>query len=839
MAAPLENPAEEIKHLRRCINDLVSILALPAMWTGAEPSQVVSTLLDTLSGMLRLDFVYVRLRDPASEADIEMVRIAPSRKLAQRPQEIGKALAYRLGDDPQKWPPVIQNPIGDGNISIVPLRLGLHGEIGLLVAGSQRADYPLQTERLLLSVAANQAAIAMQEAGLLSAQKVVSNELDQQVAQRTAELAAANEELQLRAALLQHIPVAAWTLDPDGTPDFVNQVWLDYTGHALNFVQSNPEAWMTALHPEDRERTLRSFWDGVRSGQGFTMEARFRRVTDGTYRWHLNRAVPLRDAEGEVLRFVGTSTDIEDLKQTQENLRRTEEKTRLIIDTALDAVITIDAQGTVTSWNKQAEMVFGWSSREALGQRMSDMIIPERQRMAHERGLRHFLATGEGSLLRRRVEVTAVRHSGAEFPVELEIMPMRLGQDWVFSAFIRDITDSRLAQEKLQQSELNLRQMTETIPEMLWRATPEGTIDYCNARVLDYTGLSAEAIMGDGWKKLLHPDDVDQTIRVWTSSVTTGAPYRVEVRAFHAADRTYRWCVASALPLLDQQGRILKWHGTIVDMHDWKQAQEELRSTQAVLAQMTRVMTMGQLTASIAHEVNQPLSGIITNASTCLRMLASDPPNIDGARETARRTIRDGNRASDVITRLRALYSKKGVTTESLDLNEAAREVIALSLSELQRNGVMVRTELAGDLPLVSGDRVQLQQVILNLLRNASDAMIGVDFRPKQLLIRTERDGADRVRLSVQDAGVGFDPQAVDRLFEAFYTTNNDGMGMGLSVSRSIIESHHGRLWATRNEGPGATFSFSIPHGSGVPDAGIAAAQPPAGANARQVMRTL
>jgi PAS domain S-box-containing protein len=194
------------------------------------------------------------------------------------------------------------------------------------------------------------------------------------------------------------------------------------------------------------------------------------------------------------------------------------------------------------------------------------MIIPERQRMAHERGLRHFLATGEGSLLRRRVEVTAVRHSGAEFPVELEIMPMRLGQDWVFSAFIRDITDSRLAQEKLQQSELNLRQMTETIPEMLWRATPEGTIDYCNARVLDYTGLSAEAIMGDGWKKLLHPDDVDQTIRVWTSSVTTGAPYRVEVRAFHAADRTYRWCVASALPLLDQQGRILKWHGTIVDM---------------------------------------------------------------------------------------------------------------------------------------------------------------------------------------------------------------------------------------------------------------------------------
>jgi C4-dicarboxylate-specific signal transduction histidine kinase len=219
------------------------------------------------------------------------------------------------------------------------------------------------------------------------------------------------------------------------------------------------------------------------------------------------------------------------------------------------------------------------------------------------------------------------------------------------------------------------------------------------------------------------------------------------------------------------------------------------------------------LTASIAHEVNQPLSGIITNANTCLRMLAADPPNVDGARETARRTIRDGNRASDVITRLRALFSKKEATTESVDLNEATQEVIALSLSELQRNRVILGTELADDLPLVTGDRVQLQQVVLNLLQNASDAMSGVDDRPRQLRIRTEREEGDRVRLSVQDGGVGFDPQAMDRLFEAFYTTKNDGMGMGLSVSRSIIERHRGCLSAAPNDGHGATFSFSLPCG--------------------------
>jgi signal transduction histidine kinase len=222
-------------------------------------------------------------------------------------------------------------------------------------------------------------------------------------------------------------------------------------------------------------------------------------------------------------------------------------------------------------------------------------------------------------------------------------------------------------------------------------------------------------------------------------------------------------------------------------------------------------MSLGALTASIAHEVNQPLSGIITNANTCLRMLAADPPNVDGARETARRTIRDGARASEVITRLRALFTKKDATMESVDLNEATQEVIALSLSELQRNRVILQPELADDLPLVAGDRVQLQQVILNLVRNASDAMSAVDDRPRQLLIRTERDDSESVRLTVQDAGVGFDDQTADRLFEAFYTTKNDGMGIGLSVSRSIIENHHGRLWATANNGPGATFSFSIP----------------------------
>jgi C4-dicarboxylate-specific signal transduction histidine kinase len=255
----------------------------------------------------------------------------------------------------------------------------------------------------------------------------------------------------------------------------------------------------------------------------------------------------------------------------------------------------------------------------------------------------------------------------------------------------------------------------------------------------------------------------------------------------------------------------LEYIGAVQDVTQRQISEEALAKARSELADVARVTSLATLTASIAHEVNQPLSGIVTNASTCLRMLTLDPPNVNGARETARRTIRDGNRASDVITRLRALYGKKDCIAERMDLNHATREVVALSLSELKRNRVILRCELAADLPLVTGDRIQLQQVILNLVRNGSDAMNTVHDRPREVLIRTERDEGGRALLSVKDAGIGFEPQSMDKLFQAFYTTKNDGMGIGLSVSRSIIEQHGGRLWATLNDGPGATFSFSIP----------------------------
>lgn len=274
-------------------------------------------------------------------------------------------------------------------------------------------------------------------------------------------------------------------------------------------------------------------------------------------------------------------------------------------------------------------------------------------------------------------------------------------------------------------------------------------------------------------------------------------------------DRTLRQMRLAARAVADAQG----WRdiiGVVQDVTSQRQCAEDLQKARTDLAYAARVLNLGALSASIAHEIKQPLSGIITNSSTCLRMLAADPPDFAGARETARRTLRDGNRASDIITRLRALFTKKTTSGETVDLNQLAQEAVTLALSDLQRHRITVRTHLAQDLPTVRGDRIQLHQVILNLILNAAEAMSAIDERPRLLTIRTQCEGRERVRVCVEDTGTGFAAHE-SRLFEPFYTTKSEGMGIGLSISHAIIGSHGGRLAATANEGPGATFCFSIP----------------------------
>ena len=251
--------------------------------------------------------------------------------------------------------------------------------------------------------------------------------------------------------------------------------------------------------------------------------------------------------------------------------------------------------------------------------------------------------------------------------------------------------------------------------------------------------------------------------------------------------------------------------GAMQDVTTSKVAEEALNQARLELTHVARIATLSAMTASITHEVSQPISGILTNSNTCARMLAADPPNVVGAAETVRRTIRDANRASEVIKRLRAMFAKKAPTLERVDLNEATQEVIALSSAELRRSRSVLQTDFTEPLPAISGDRVQLQQVILNLLLNAADAMAAIEDRPRTLQVQTQVQGTDTIQLLVRDSGVGLDPRAIEKLFEAFYTTKAHGLGIGLAISRSIIESHKGKLWARPNDGPGATFGFSIP----------------------------
>jgi signal transduction histidine kinase len=309
----------------------------------------------------------------------------------------------------------------------------------------------------------------------------------------------------------------------------------------------------------------------------------------------------------------------------------------------------------------------------------------------------------------------------------------------------------------------------------------------------------------------VHPEDTSliEKMKMAAQAPGGGTAFEWQYRLM-MPDRSIKYLHAVARPTRDRDGQ-LEYIAAVQDVTARRQSEEALDQARSELARVARVTSLGTLAASIAHEINQPLSGIVTNASTCLRMLTAEPPDVQGALETGRRTIRDANRASEVITRLRALFGRKDPAYELVDLNEAAREVIALSQSRFQRSRVVLRTELASDLTPVTGDRVQLQQVILNLFLNAADAMSGVEDRPRELVIKTEPEERDRVRLTVQDAGAGFDPRSADRLFDTFFTTKSSGMGIGLSVSRAIIESHKGRLWAERNDGPGATFSFSIP----------------------------
>jgi hypothetical protein len=605
------------------------------------------------------------------------------------------------------------------------------------------------------------------------------------------------------AFVIDAIPAPVVILTPAGAVAGANARMLAYLGRPLEDLRR----WHhnDLVHPEDLLRVRAHSAAATTAGEPHAYEVRLRRA-DGAYCWFQLRARPLRDAAGEIVRWVLLLVEIDEFKSAQEASRASGDALQQIIETMPALAWSAHPDGSAEFFNRHYLEYIGLSAEQARGWGWPAAV--------HREDLAGSTAAWKRILASQRpgeAEVRLRRHDGAYRWFLLRARPLRDGQGRVLKWYgiATDIEDRKHAEEELRRSEAFLNQAQRlTRTGSLWWKVSTGEIEWSEEsyRLLDYPRKvtpTVERIMAR-----CHPDDLPLLQDV-VRQAAGGAPSLEYEHRVLAPGGGVKY-LHVVLQNVGRDADRPEYLGALTDITQRKEAEADLLRAREELAHVTRVSTLSTLTASIAHEVNQPLSGIITNASTCLRLLDADPPNVEVARETARRTIRDGRRAADVVTRLRELFAKKELALEPLDLNEATREVVALTSTWLRSNRVLLRMELAEHLPQVAGDRVQLQQVVLNLLRNASDAMAGIHDRPRQLLVRTEQEG-DAVRLLVRDTGIGLPPEGAARLFDAFYTNKSGGMGIGLSVSRSIIERHHGRLVAQPNEGPGATFVFSIP----------------------------
>jgi PAS domain S-box-containing protein len=387
-----------------------------------------------------------------------------------------------------------------------------------------------------------------------------------------------------------------------------------------------------------------------------------------------------------------------------------------------------------------------------------------------------------------------------------------------FAAFITTavcihlvIAAKQRADRELQKSEDRLRKIVDTIPVMAWTTGPDGTSEFMNRRWLDYTGLSVEEYRREGSVIVFHPEDADLVKNAWIAALATGVGNEIEAR-MRRVDGQYRWFLIRSCPLCDEQGNVVRWYGTNTDIEDRKAARDSLQKMEKRLARAAQIATLAEVSASIAHEINQPLTAIIANAHMGSESLSGDRACVVEARAHLQEILDCGYHATEVVRRMRTLFKGGSFEKAPLGINEVAKEVISLIRSEAGRRRVDLEVDLEADLPPILGDRVQIQQVLMNLCVNGLDAMDSLVDQRRKLCLRTRLHDRGAIRVEVQDSGIGL--REPDKVFEAFFTTKPNGMGMGLPICRSIIESHSGRLWPQNDDSPGTTFCFTLP----VPD---------------------
>src|SRR5215831_8640795 len=601
--------------------------------------------------------------------------------------------------------------------------------------------------------------------------------------------------------IVDSMPGLGWSADPQGNFRYLNSSIFEYTGIKCEADQA-AFAGAIVLHPDEEDRVVEHWRECLSTGQPYESEHRLRRG-DGEYRWFRAVARPSRDAQGRITGWYGLTLDIDDQRKAEEALRKSQSELALILESIPGMIAVADGDGRHAYANRRLLDYLDLNPSKSIVYPWIEAVHPD-DREAVLKVRRYSIKGGEPFevVYRRR------RRDGAYRWIRARVEPARdeSGKIIRWYSLLVDVHEEKLAEQAVRESEERLRRLIDTIPALVWCATGAGDAFYLNKRLLDYSGLAPDEA-SQARTRLIHPDDVPSLVDTWTDCVGTGQSFRIIYR-LRRADGAYRWHEGRAEPWRDETGAIAYWVGVNVDIDDRLRAEQALRTTQARFQRASQLAGLAEVSASIAHEVNQPLAAVVTNSHACQRWLSTEPPNLQRARLAADRIIRDANAAAEVVSRVRALFRQTGPTKAPMDLNEVIAEVLDLLVDDISARNVVIERSLGNGLPRVLADRVQFQQVLVNLIRNGMEAMDGLDG-PKRLAIRSRRGEGDAVAVEVRDYGGGVaDPESI---FEPFFTSKTHGMGMGLAISRSIVEAHEGRIRVAQAHPTGTVFTVILP----------------------------
>ncbi len=596
-------------------------------------------------------------------------------------------------------------------------------------------------------------------------------------------------------------PVMIWMSDANKLCTFFNKGWLDFTGRSPE--QELGSGWQESVHESDLDRCLEVYFTAFHVRQEYTIEFRLRRH-DGEYRWVLARGVPRFESEGMFLGYIGTAIDITELK-------RGEEKFRSAVEASPNAIVMIDEQDRILLVNVCAEKLFGYAREELFGQPV-EMLVPERFRGAHPAHRADFLAAPQTRSIGAGRELFGLCKDGSEFPIEIGLSPIHTAEGLIILTTIIDISERKRSAEALERERVFLRQVIDTVPNFIFAKDQDGRFTLANQAVAEAYGTTVENLIGKSDADFnSNMEEVEAFRRVDQQVIETLRERFIAEEHITDAKGRLRWLQTVKRPIIESDGRAKQVLGASTDITRRKEIDLELREQRAELAHAARLTSMGELAASLAHELNQPLTAILSNAQAALRFMNGKSVHLEEVREILRDIVKDNSRAGEVIRRMRALVKKETLEFVSIDLAGLIEDVVSLVHSDAILQNVRIALELNGSLPAVWGDRVQLQQVVLNIMLNAFDAMSECPTDQRKVELQVEPYGAELIKIAVSDRGPGLSGDQLDKIFQPFYTTKGNGLGMGLSICRSIIEAHGGRLWAENNSEGGATFHFTVP----------------------------